>query len=152
MSCSSHKLNTIGEYRQDINGMIIHGRYEIVYVTNTNNGKIMIAAPFISDSDNYLPENIVKLHLGLKIINPRHEKFNAWIDWKVLGKSNDVILQNSYLVHISQGLPEEFISVDLPYETNINSTYEVSVEIVSDGEVRYTSMAKYKIKGTKKQT
>lgn len=149
ISCSTHKVNTIGDYRQEINGISFHGQYEILYWVKTHDGKSLIATPFATDSNDYLPENTVKLHLGLKTINPLHEKFDIWLDWKLFNMDGDLILQKSKLVHMSQGLPEEFISINLPYMTNIHSKFETFVEVISNGEVRYSSSAKYKIREVK---
>jgi len=140
-------MNSYAEYRQEINGMSFYTQYEILYVATTPKGKRLVVSPFLADSNEYLPNNIVKLHLGLQTINPTEEVFNIWLDWKVLDYYNgDVILQKSKLVHMSQGLPEEFISIDLPYKTNIHSKIEILVEVISNGRVRYASTAKYKIK------
>ncbi len=149
-SCAHNKTYNYADYKQSFNtGMSFYSQYELVYLATAENGKEkLIVTPFLADSNQYLPGKIVKLHLGLKIINPSEEKFVIWKDYQFTGIDSDEYLQTSKLVHMSQGLPEEFISIDLPYMTNIHSKVSFSIEVISEKGVLYkSSRALYKIKG-----
>jgi hypothetical protein len=112
----------------------------------------LVVTPFLADNGNYLPKKVVKLHFGLSVINPKRESFIVWIDFK------DGLFQKSRIVYKSQSLPEEFISVDLPYAFKSNKMKEMKVVceiLVLDkrGNLLYQSpMARYKIKGSKNNT
>ena len=88
----------------------------------------------------------MKLHFGLSVINPRRETFTVWID----SKTNDH--QISRIVHQSQSLPDEFISVDLPFIAKKDTNIKCIVLVLGKGgNLLYQSpMARYKIRGVKK--
>jgi len=149
VGCAHHKSLNYADYQRSFkNDMAFYSQYEILYKVTTKEGEKLVVAPFLADSNNYLPKKVVKLHFGLSVINPKREIFTVWID----SKTNDD--RTARIVHKSQSLPDEFISVDLPYfiakkDTNIKC---IVLVLGKGGNLLYQSpMARYKIKGVKKQ-
>jgi len=142
--CATHKAYNYAEYKSSLlSNMTFYSQYEIAYKIKDT----VIASPFFSDSNEYLPNNVIKLHLGLLVRNPNLQKFDIWVDSIFTGIDTDDYIQTSKLVYSSQGLPEEFISIDLPTHKD-NSQVEVYVSVVSNYQVLYESTkAMYRIKG-----
>jgi hypothetical protein len=129
-----------------------YSQYEIIYKAKTKKGYKLVVAPFLADSNNYLPEKIIKLHFGLKVFNPNREKFVVWMDFQFVEVDGELFQRTSKLVYKSQALPEEFINIDLPYITNIHSEISLSISVIGgEGKVLYQSTeALYKVRGVKK--
>jgi len=146
--CATTKSYDYADYSSSLkNGLSFYSQYEIIYKIKTKKGEKIIVSPFLADSNNYLPEKILKLHFGLKIINPNKEHFKIWVDSKFTEIGTDKVFQKLNFVHVAQILPEEFVSINLPL-TNIHSKVEFFVIITSDsGDILYSSLARYKIKG-----
>lgn len=147
VSCAHHKTHNYADYQRSfVNEMAFYSQYEILYKVTTKDGERMVVAPFLADSNDYLPKKVVKLHFGLSVINPRRETFTVWID----SKTNDH--QISRIVHQSQSLPDEFISVDLPFIAKKDTNIKCIVLVLGKGgNLLYQSpMARYKIRGVKK--
>ena len=146
-SCSTNKSYDYAEFSRSLtNDMTFYSQYEIVYKVDSKKGEIVIVSPFLSDSNKYLPEKIIKLHLGLQVTNPNLYKFVIWMDYQFGEIGENDVLRKTKLVHMSQELPEEFISIDLPYDTNIHSQIKLTVSVISNGRVLYkSSEALYKV-------
>ena len=147
VSCAHHKSLSYADYQRSFkNDMSFYSQYEILYMVATKEGEKMVVAPFLADSNNYLPKKVVKLHFGLSVINPRRETFTVWID----SRTNEH--QTARIVHKSQSLPDEFISVDLPFISKKDTNIKCIVLVLGkSGNLLYQSpMARYKIKGVKK--
>lgn len=150
VSCAHNKVHNYADYQRSFeNGMTFYSQYEILYMASTKKGEKMVVAPFLADINDFLPEKVVKLHFGLSVINPKRETFTVWIDFK-----DDEFVENSRIVHRSQSLPDEFISVDLPFIAKKDTTIKCIVLVLGKGgNLLYQSpMARYKIKGSKKIT
>ena len=150
--CATYdKSYSYADYQRSfVNDMVFYSQYEIIYKQQTKDGYKLVVAPFLADSNNYLPNEVVKLHLGLSVINPNREKFVIWVDYQFVGiDDNDEFVRKTKLVHKSeQGLPEEFISIDMPYHTNVHSQIHFKIEVFNSKGMLYKSTeALYKIKG-----
>ncbi len=149
-NCATHKAYNYADFHSSLqSGMTFYTQYEILYKANTKDGDKLVVAPFLADSNNYLPGKVIKLHLGLIVNNPSREKFVIWIDYQFLGIDDGKVFKRSKLAYKAQGLPEEFISIDMPFDTNMHSKVKFAAEVVSNGVVLYKSTeALYKIKGS----
>ena len=148
VSCAHHKVLNYADYQRSFkNDMTFYSQYEILYKVTTKDGEKMVVAPFLADSNNYLPKKVVKLHFGLSVINPRRETFTVWID----SRANEN--QRARIVHRSQSLPDEFISIDLPFTSKKDTTIKCIVLVLGKGgNLLYQSpIARYKIKGSSKK-
>lgn len=148
--CAHNKSYDYAEYYKSLQSdMSFYSQYEIIYKEDTKKGNVIVS-PFLADSNNYLPNQIIKLQFGLKVINPNREKFVVWIDYQFVEiDTNDELIRKSKLVHMSQELPEEFISINMPYLTNIHSQIRFSVIVIGSnkGNVLYKSTeALYRVK------
>lgn len=147
VSCAHHKSLNYADYQRSFeNGMIFYSQYEILYKATSKDREKLVVAPFLADMNNFLPKKVVKLHFGLSVINPKRETFTVWIDFK-----GDEFIQNSRIVHRSQSLPDEFISVDLPFTAKKDTNIKCIVLVLGNGgNLLYQSpMARYKIRGVK---
>jgi hypothetical protein len=149
--CATYKSYDYAEYHKSFSSdMSFYSQYEIIYKADTKRGNLVVA-PFLANSNDYLPNQIIKLQYGLKVINPYRERFVVWIDYKFVEfDTNDELIRKSKLVYKSQDFPEEFISIDMPYITNIHSQIHFSVVVLGDNGILYKSTeALYKTKGSK---
>lgn len=123
-------------------------QYEIVYIQKQKDNEIVVVSPFLADRNQYLPKDLIKLHFGLQIINPFEQKMDIWVDYTFTGiDDKEFFHQKSYL-YKSVTLPEEFLSIELPHNTNVHSQIEFQVTVDSDGRVLYeSSKAMYRVKG-----
>ena len=147
IGCAAHNESyNYADYSNSlIYDMAFYSQYEIVYKVKTENGEKTIVSAFASDRNEYLPKDVSKLHLGIRIINPQKTKFVVWMDYEFIGIENEFSQRSSRIVHMSQSLPEEFISIDLPV-TNIHSQVKFSVSISNRSGVLYeSSEALYKM-------
>lgn len=145
--CATHKAYNYADYKSSLlYDMTFYTQYEIAYKIEDK----IIASPFFADSNEYLPNDIVKLHLGLLVKNPSLQHFDIWVDSIFTGLDSDEVFQTSTLVYQSQGLPEEFISINLPTH-RVNTQVEFSAIVVSEDRILYeSSRAKYKIREVEK--
>lgn len=150
--CASNNAYDYADYSRSFETeMTFYSQYEIIYKAKTNRKEKLVVAPFLSDSNQYLPEEIVKLHFGLIVVNPKREKFTIWMDYSFNGIGNDEFkIKKSKIVAKSQSLPEEFISIDLPHVTNTHAQVKILIEVVGSEKVIYSTKALYKTKGSKK--
>ena len=149
--CATTKSYDYAEYYNSLtSNMSFYSQFEIIYKAETKKGELVVA-PFLANSNNYLPNQVIKLQFGLNVINPNREKFVIWVDYAFVEVgTNDELVRKSKLVHKSQDLPEEFISIDMPYVTNIHSQISFSIVILGRNGVIYKSTeALYKTKGSK---
>lgn len=144
--CATHKAYNYADYKSSLlSDMTFYTQYEIAYKSKDR----IIVSPFFSDSNEYLPNDIVKLHLGLLVKNPSLQNFDIWVDSIFTGLDTDDELQTSTLVYQSQGLPEEFISINLPTH-KVNYQVEFQAVVVSDDRILYESQkARYRIREVK---
>jgi hypothetical protein len=144
--CATHKAYNYAEYKSSLlSNMTFYSQYEIAYKIKDR----IVVSPFFSDSNEYLPNDVIKLHLGLLVRNPNLQKFDIWVDSIFKGLNTDDYIQTSKLVYNSQGLPEEFISIDLPTHKE-DSQVEVYVSVVSNDQILYESTkAIYRIREVK---
>jgi hypothetical protein len=144
--CATHKAYNYADYKSSLlSDMTFYTQYEIAYKLKDH----VIVSPFLADSNEYLPNDIVKLHLGLLVKNPRLQHFDIWVDSVFTGLDSNDELQTSTLVYQSQGLPEEFISIDLPTH-KVNTQVEFTAVVVSEDRILYESFkARYKIREVK---
>jgi len=148
MGCAHHNSYNYADFSRSFsNDMTFYSQYEILYkvITEKGNEKLVIA-PFLADMNNYLPKKVVKLHFGLSVINPHGETFTVWIDSK-----NDEF-ETKRIVHMSESLPNEFISIDLPSTSQTDAQIKCYIMVLGKGgNLLYQSpMARYKIRGVKK--
>jgi len=147
--CASQKLNhKVGDYQNNLNsGISFLSRYEIMYNVIHNGKEIIHVLPFSSNSNHYLPEQIIKLHLGLMIDNPNQIYFQLWIEARFTEEDTGNLFQTTKLVYGTQLLPNEFISIPLPINAKPETQIQFWVKAVSkEGDVLYkSSIAKYKI-------
>ena len=151
LGCATGKSYDYAEYHRSFTSdMSFYSQYEIIYKADTKKGNLVVA-PFLANSNNYLPNQVIKLQFGLNVINPNREKFVVWVDYAFVEvDTNDELVRKSKLVYKSQALPEEFISIDMPYVTNIHSQISFSIVILGRNGVIYKSTeALYKTKGSK---
>lgn len=147
--CATTKSYDYADYSNSLKtNLSFYSQYEIIYKVKTKKGERIIVSPFLASSNTYLPEQVLKLHLGLKIINPNKEHFKIWVDSKFTEIGTDKVFQKMNFVYVTQILPEEFVSINLPL-TNIHSQVDFFVIVMSDGDVLYRSLARYKMKGVK---
>lgn len=156
--CSTHTQYNYADYQKSLSTDVsFYSQYEIIYTAEVNKKKQVIIAPFLADSNVYLPDEdqIIKLHLGLNIINPKDHKLNIWIDYKLTGiDTKDVVLKENFVLYRSQKSPESFYSIDMPCSsnlTNMHSQIEFYTYVTLDGndeQILYkSSLAKYRIEG-----
>ena len=146
--CATQKAYNFGEYQSSLNSdMAFYSQTEIVYRHN----KQVIVAPFLSDNNDYLPDGIIKLHLGLLIQNPEKINFVIWSDYRLTDIDNPKKIYNmSRVVALPQSLPEGFVSIDMPFQTNIHGQIDFSVSVLSGERLLYKStVVRYKTKGVK---
>lgn len=149
LSCSEHKVYNYADYKRSFdNGMQFYSQYEIAY---QKEGKVFFD-PFLSDRNNYLPEKVIELHYGLKIVNPYKVPFDVWMTYEVKNVDGNEVLKRKEHVYKSQLLPLEFIIIELPHETNIHSNIKCKISVIDNrGETLYESFeAFYKVRGSKK--
>lgn len=144
--CATNEAYNYGEFQSPLNSnMSFYSQTEIVFTHN----KHIIAAPFLSDHNDYLPDNIIKLHLGLLIQNPDKTQFVIWAYYRLTDIDNPEKTYNmSRVVVIPHALPEGFVSIDMPFQTNIHSQIDFSVSVLSENQLLYKStLIRYKTKG-----
>lgn len=145
-NCASMKVYDYAEYHNSLTYDIsFYSQYEIAYKIKNQ----IITTSFLANSNEYLPEDIIVLHIGLLINNPKRGKFVVWSEFKVTSIDTGKLIQKTRLKHVAKSLPEEFISIDMPYNTNIHSEIEFSVSVMDySGNILYqSSKALYKIRG-----
>lgn len=144
VGCATTKTYDYAEYRHSLTGdLSFYSQYEIIY--KTDNGK-PIASPFLADSNRFIPKETIKLHLGVALQNPNLICFDVWLESLFTRLDTKETLKTARLIHMSEGLPKEFISVDLPIH-KANHKVECSVIVVSGDTVLYeSSKARYKIR------
>ena len=150
--CSTNSSYQVGGYQNNLHSDFkIFSQYEIQYMIIVDKQRKIFAKPF-NLNGNYLPDKIIKLHLGLMIDNPNRKKFEIWIDVKFTELNTGNLFQLTKFVYKSQVLPKEFISIDLPRNIKFNSEVEFCAKLISiDGNVLYKSnIIKYKIGKYKK--
>ena len=155
--CTTSKAYNYAEYHSSLSGsqnMTFYSQYDIAYKVQTKKGKVVtVVSPFLADSNAYLPEKVVKLHLGLKVLNPNKESFGLWVESECVGIDTDYYIQIRKFVGNSRMLPENIISIDLPHQTDLDSQVTFRVSVIVDGDTLYESTtAKYRIKGSKKNS
>jgi len=152
--CATHTQYNYADYQKSLSTDVsFYSQYEIVYKLKINKKDRVIIAPFLADSNGYLPNEIIKLHLGLNIVNPNQEKLNIWVDYKFTGiDTKDVVLKENFVFKSQKSL-ESFHSIDMPCSTNIHTQVEFYVYVTlydNDEYILYkSSLAKYRIKGNK---
>jgi hypothetical protein len=145
--CATNSSYQVGGYQNNLHSDLkIFGQYEIQHIVIIDRQKRVFSKPFDSNG-KYLPDRIIKLHLGLMVDNPNREKFEIWIEAKFTELNTGDLFQLTKYVYKSQMLPKEFISIDLPRNVKPNSEVEFWAKAISiDGNVLYkSSMVKYKI-------
>lgn len=147
--CSSmNSRNVIGGYDHNMEtGLSIYHQYQITTII-TEKGKVIERKKFFyTDLEEALPFNTTSLQLGLLVINPYKQNFEVWSNTEIADLETDkVIFKQKRLRKISQLLPEELFSIDLPLESE-NSKVIFSVYFINEsGKVLYsTNSAMYKI-------
>jgi len=152
LGCATTKAYDYAEYHNSLTGsqdMSFCSQYEIAYSVQNKKGKVVtIVSPFLANSNQYLPEKILKFHLGLKVFNPNKRKFKVWVESEFTGLDTDYHLLISNFVNVSQILPEEFISINLPYITNVHSQVNFKMMVISDNKILFESpKAMYRLRG-----
>jgi hypothetical protein len=148
--CATHKSYDYANFSRSLyNDASFYSQYEIIYqIKDKKNNDVVVVTPFLADSNAYLPEKIIKLHLGLNVVNPYKEVLNVWVDYTFRGIDNKDFFQTKSYLYKSVALPEEFLSIDMPYSTNIHSQIEFFVTIEKNGKPLYeSSKALYRVKG-----
>lgn len=146
-STTSH---TIGGYHNNMaTGLSVYHQYVATQLGKTKNGEFVESKIiFKTDQNEDLPSNIVGLHLSMTVVNPYEQKFEVWenLEFKNL-ETDKVYLKHKKLRYISQPLPEELISVDMPLMLDVYSQVIFSVDILdnSGNKLYSTYIAKYKI-------
>jgi len=127
--CSTHTQYNYADYQKSFSTDVsFYSQYEIIYLVKVNKKTQVIVAPFLADSNGYIPneDQIIKLHLGLNIINPNQEKLNIRVDYKLTGIDTKDVVQKENFVFKSQKSPNSFLSIDMPY--SLKSTKNLQVE------------------------
>lgn len=147
--CATTKSYDYAELSYSLyNDAQIYSQYEIVFVKQIKDKETIVVLPFLANSNSYLPEEIIKLHLGLNIVNPYKEKMDVWVDYVFMGLGDEEFFQQKSYLYKSVTLPQEFLSIEMPYNTNIHSQVEFQVTVDSNGRTIYeSSKAMYKIRG-----
>lgn len=156
--CSKHIQFDYADYKTSLSTDVsFYSQYEIIYASEINKKRAIITAPFLADSNTYLPKEIIKLHLGLNITNPREHKLNIWVDYRFTGiDTKDVVLKENFVLYRSQKSPESFYSIDMPCSlkaTNKHSQIEFYVYVTlhdNEEHILYkSSVAKYRLRENK---
>ena len=147
--CATKKAYDYAEFHNNLySNSQFYSQYEIVYIKQIKDNEIVVVSPFLADSNDYLPENLIKLHFGLQIINPYKERMDVWVDYAFIGLGDEEFFHKKSYLYKSVTLPEDFLSIEMPYATNIHSQVEFQVTVDSNGRTLYeSSKAKYRVMG-----
>jgi len=149
VGCSSTSKRIGGFENNMETGISVYHQYIITTASVDSKGKIVQAESLLKpDLKDNLPSNVVKLKVAILVINPYNVKFEVWENLQFTNlETGRVYLKHKDLRHVSQTLPEELVSVDLPLEIEKHSQVIFSVDILDEsGKLLYsTYSAEYKI-------
>lgn len=150
--CAMNKSYEYGEFSSSLySDIAFNSRYEIVYKIKSQNGKeIFLTSPFVANSNEFIPKNVVKLHLGIQVFNPSEEKLSVWIEYKITEIDTGKTLSKKMVEYKTLLDPEFFLSIDLPKKSPVDSVVEFQTMIYrSNGGVSLYKSPKvvYKVKG-----
>ena len=148
IGCSSTTKKVGGFNNNMETGISVYHQYVITILSKDKNGKfVVVESLFKADLKEFLPSNVAKLKVAMLILNPYNQKFEVWENLQFTNlKTNRVYLKQKKLRYMSQLLPEELISLDLPLVEK-DSQVIFSVDILNEsGKLLYsTYRAEYKI-------
>jgi hypothetical protein len=142
--------HTVGGFHNNMEtGLSVYHQYVAIHLGKTKNGELVKSEIiFKADQNENLPSNIVGIRLSIRVINPYNQKFEVWenLEFKNL-ETDKIYLKHKKLRYISQPLPEELISVKMPFVLDVYSQVIFSVDILDEnGNKLYsTYIARYKI-------
>ena len=149
VGCSSTSKKVGGFENNMETGLSVYHQYIITTASVDAKGKIVEVESLLkSDLKEDLPSNVVKLKVAILVLNPYNVKFEVWENLQFTNlETNRVYLKHKDLRHVSQTLPEELVSVDLPLVIKEHSQVIFSVDVLNEsGELLYsTYSAEYKI-------
>ena len=149
VGCSSTSKKVGGFENNMETGLSVYHQYIITTVSVDSKGKIVQAESLLkTDLKDNLPSNVVKLKVAILVINPYNVKFEVWENLQFTNlETGRVYLKHKDLRHVSQTLPEELVSVDLPLVIKEYSQVIFSVDVLDEsGKLLYsTYSAEYKI-------
>ena len=150
---STSSIDKVGGYQNNMaTGLQFQYQYFYTFISTDQNGKLIeTESLFKTDQNEDLPSNIVKLKIGMLVINPHKQKFEVWENLQFINLETDKIyLKHKKLRYQSQLLPEEIVYLDLPLVLEEYTQVIFSVDILTEsGELLYdTYKAEYKIGST----
>ncbi len=149
VGCSSTSKRVGGFENNMETGLSVHHQYIMTTASVDSKGKIVVVESLLkADLNENLPSNVVKLKVAMLVLNPYNVKFEVWENLQFTNlETGRVYLKHKDLRYISQTLPEELVSVDLPLVIKEYSQVIFSVDIVDEsGKLLYsTYSAEYKI-------
>lgn len=148
--CASTTIDKVGGYKNNMaTGLQFQYQYFYVSTSTDQNGKLIETEKlFKTDQNEDLPSNIIKLKIGMLVINPYKQEFEVWENLQFTNLRTDKIyLKHKKLRYQSELLPEELVFLDLPLVLEEYTQVIFSVDILTkSGELLYdTYKAEYKI-------
>ena len=146
--CAATSKDIGGYHNNMATGLEVQYRYSYTSISKDEDGKLVTSEKSFTIQNENLPSNIVKVTLGMLVINPYKQDFEIWenLQFKSL-KKNKVYLKHKKLRYKSQLLPEELVFFNLPLVLEEHTQVIFSVDVLTTrGELVYsTNSAEYKI-------